>query len=196
MVATCAGSGPTAVLVIGDSWASMGALDRSGAAAVGARFCSIGFRGRTSRQIADTIRTLPPTALAAAGAPRTIILLAGVNDVMQHVGADRYAAGMADLRAAARTISDDVRVVEIPWTTPTPRARTPLSWAKRLAHRLWNDQGRTDVTTRYRQAVRTDIDFDAFLPSYAGHEDRYVDGVHLTPAEHDRFGAYLGAAAR
>lgn len=182
------------MLVIGDSWASKGRLDAGGAQAIGGRFCSLGFSGRTAHEIAANLRALPQDRLAIVGRPKTVLLLVGVNDVVQHIGPARYAAGVRELTEAADQFGDDIRVVEIPWTNPGVPAKSVPSWGKRLLNRYVNDGGRKDVTAEYRRAVPAEIGYDDFIPSYAGYEDRYKDGLHLTTAEFGRLGRYLGQA--
>jgi len=186
---TCAGSGPVAVLVIGDSWASKGRLDEGGAAAGTGQFCSLGFSGQRTSQIAAALRAARPNIRA-----RTVVLVAGVNDVAQHAGPKAYANGIEDLKKEAAVLSDDVRVLEIPAAKSPIHAQSLQGRARQTVQRFVHDRGRANVLSHYRAAVRADIDFDAFIPAYKGNEHRYSDGVHLTDDEYSRLGAYLRRA--
>lgn len=205
---TCADAGegvPTRVLVVGDSWASGGRLDdalaREVAAKTGAaRVCSLGFSGRTTEKIhRDLIAFRPELERQLGGKADTAVILAGVNDAVIHVGAKAYRQGVSDLRDALSPLARRVVLVSVPRVDLSKPHGSPLGRVKHFLLRHLNDGGRKDVTLPYRAAAPTlpTIDFDSFVPSYSGNEQRYAaDGLHLTRAEFANLGAFIGRNVR
>jgi hypothetical protein len=95
-----AGRGPTRrILIVGESWATGGRLlpELPTAAARrtsgDVRACQIGYSGRnTSLQLTGFEQDFSDDQVLrlTGGAPDAIVIVTGVNDVVQHVGAARY----------------------------------------------------------------------------------------------------------
>ena len=124
------------------------------------------------------------------------VVLTGVNDEVQHIGAKRHASDVLALSNYLARGGRRVFVVEAPRISPIDH-----SWigarAKHTAGRFINDYGVTDVAPLYRAAAAKMgvevIPFDPFIPSFVGNETRYQpDGIHLTTAWFNRYATYIG----
>lgn len=200
------GSGPRTVttLLVGDSWGTAGRTDLGIAQAMAARYgaaraCSLGYSGRRAGTVGRRLGAIPKDYILAAthGVPDHVILVVGINDTVEHTGRYLYAAGARDLIGHARGLGRNVSIVTIPVVDmqhdPSPRSGR----IKHFLGRVVFDLGEKEITRSYRSALLTDadvqlIDYDGFIPQYAGHEASYVDGRHLTPSEFGRFGRYIG----
>jgi lysophospholipase L1-like esterase len=206
--------GPDAyrVLVVGESWASDGKLLPELPRAVSARLggrgveaCSIGFNGRNSRLLYSELREKFPTdklhALFDGKAPNKVVLMTGVNDVIQHVGAGNYVEFTKKL-VEYFPDADDVETISIPrvnerWFKPP----NLFSRMKRNILRCFYDGCDFQVNDVYRVALWRDhpelhvIEFDNFIDSFYGHEEYYkFDGVHLTDEWLHKYGKFVGEA--
>jgi lysophospholipase L1-like esterase len=198
LVCATAGNGKAvAVLIIGDSWAARGRLNqpmanRIAKRAGAARVCSLAFPGRTSAEINADLPVI-------AERFDHVLLLVGVNDVVRHTGARVYGAAVSALALQASAIAPDVEMVSIPRVDLIHQHGAPEARRDHLARIASIDGGLADVTDRYRALapILPMINYDAFLPSYAGHESRYrSDGIHLTAAGNAAFGAFLADKIR
>lgn len=200
------------ILVVGESWASDGKifpdLPRTVSERLGGRgvqACSIGFNGRNSRLLYSELREKFPKhrlySLYRGNAPDKVILMTGVNDAIQHIGAAAYVEFTEKL---ADYFSDagDVEIISIPrvnerWFKPP----NLLSLIKRTIFRCLYDGCDYQVNDVYRVALWRDhpqlhiLEFDNFIDRFEGHEENYtLDGVHLTDASYHRYGRFIGSA--
>jgi hypothetical protein len=207
------GEGDFRLLVVGESWASEGKFfpelpqtisDRLQGR--GVRACSIGFTGRSSRHLYLELREKFPKekiyALFGAKKPDKVILMNGVNDEIQHVGAANYVEYTKKISEYFSEV-DDVEIISIPRVNER-RFKPPnlFSYVKRSILRCLYDNCDTQVNDVYRIALSRDhpelrmIEFDDFIDQYEGYEHLYTsDGVHLTDDSLHQYGAFLGTAA-
>ncbi|PPD45557.1 MAG: hypothetical protein CTY15_04005 [Methylocystis sp.] len=200
------------VLVVGESWASDGKLFPELPNAVshrlggrGVHACSVGFNGRNSRLLhAELVNDYPSYKLYklfGGKTPDKVILMTGVNDAIQHVGAPAYVEYTKKL---VEFFSDagDVEVIAIPrvnerWFKPP----NLFSRMKRNILRCYHDGCDFQVNDVYRIALWRDhpevrvIEFDNFIDAFEGHEECFkLDGVHLTDEHLHKYGAFIGGA--
>lgn len=196
-----------AVLVIGESWAAGGRLlpgmaetvrQRLGRGSV--KVCTIGYSGRNASQLLDAVHEdltqQRISELLGDHQLKNIVILAGVNDVVQHVGKASYVAGvqgMVDYWPGLK-----VEAVEIPRVIETGVPSGLASQAKRFVQRHVFDDGKHEVIETYRAALAqtniSTISYDPFIPSYLGNEGAYApDGIHLTLEMYQSYGKYLGS---
>ncbi len=207
-------SGPNdyRVLVVGESWASDGKvfpdLPRAVSRRLGGRgvqACSIGFNGRNSRLLYWELREKFPRyrlySLYDGKAPDKVILMTGVNDAIQHVGAAAYVEFTKKL---VEYFSDagNVEIISIPRVNER-RFKPPnlFSRMKRNILRCFYDGCDFQVNDVYRVALWRDhpdlhiLEFDDFIDKFEGHEGFYTpDGVHLTDEAYHKYGTFIGAA--
>jgi lysophospholipase L1-like esterase len=199
------------ILVIGESWASEGKIFPDLPKAVserlggrGVQACSIGFNGRNSRLLYSELREKFPKyrlySLYDDKAPDKVVLMTGVNDTIQHVGAATYVEFTKKL---VDYFSDagDVEIISIPrvnerWFKPP----NLFSLMKRNILRCVYDGCDRQVNDVYRVALWRDhpdlhiLEFDNFIDKFAGHEENYtLDGVHLTDRCYHRYGKFIGS---
>lgn len=191
------------ILIIGESWASKGKMLPNLPEAAAKRLgpviaCSVGFSGRNTSDILREYSGAKEAELlkALGGRPTYALILTGVNDQVQHVGAKRHASDVTALAGHLRRSGSRVLLVEAPYISPNDGAWLGAR-LKHTAARYANDGGAKVVTATYRAAVaKTGIEtiaFDPFIPAYAGNESRYQsDGIHLTPAWFSSYATYLG----
>lgn len=170
------------LLAIGDSWASLGRLDAGLKRGSGLEAGSLGFPGKTAGQVARALRDFPNLPDAD-----TVILLVGINDTTNHVGARTYRRGVDQLRKILARPGRRVLLVETPAILGKPQ--TIRSRLKQWVLRQIIDFGRTDIS-HYREAVRYDIPLVPFL--WEPDAIFTPDGYHLTDAAFDALGEYLG----
>jgi hypothetical protein len=206
------GDGDYKILVVGESWASDGKifpdLPRSVSDRLrgrGVQACSIGFSGRNSRLLYSELRESFPKErlyrLFAGQTPDKIILMTGVNDEIQHVGASTYVEYTKKLTEYFSDV-DDVEVISMPRVNERKfKAPNLFSHFKRLIFRCLYDNCDLQVNDAYRIALWRDhpelrmIEYDNFIDGYEGHEQFYTsDGVHLTDEYLHKYGAYIGSA--
>jgi hypothetical protein len=215
-VATCSnvnsGANDYRILIIGESWASEGKLFPDLPKKVSERLdgrgveaCSIGFNGRNSRHLFNELYEKLPKyklyALFDGKKPDKVILMNGVNDEIQHVGASTYVEYTKKLVDHFADV-DDVELISIPrvnerWFKPP----NLFSRMKRNILRCWYDDCYFQVNDLYRVALWRDhpdlrvIEFDNFIDKFEGHEEYYAfDGVHLTDEYYHRYGRFIGMA--
>lgn len=200
------------VLVVGESWASDGKIFPELPQAVskrlggrGVKACSIGFNGRNSRLLYSELREKFPKyklySLYEGMVPHKVILMTGVNDEIQHVGASAYVEFTKKL-VEYFSDADDVEVISIPrvnerWFKPP----NLFSRMKRNILRCVYDGCDFQVNDVYRVALWRDhpdlhiLEFDDFIDKFEGHEEYYLfDGVHLTDEYYHKYGAFIGGA--
>jgi len=201
------------LLVVGESWASGGKFfpelpqaisDRLHGRAVEA--CAIAFPGRNSKLLYLELREKFPTdrlyGYYDEKKPDKVILMTGVNDEIQHVGAASYVEYTKKLVEYFSEV-DDVELVSLPRVAERQfRAPNPYSAIKRTLLRCLYDGCDRQVNDLYRIALWRDhpelhvIEYDDFISSYDGHEECYTfDGIHLTEECLHKYGAFLGKAA-
>lgn len=200
------------ILVVGESWASDGKifpdLPRTVSERLdgrGVQACSIGFNGRNSRLLYSELREKFPKhrlySLYRGNAPDKVILMTGVNDAIQHIGAAAYVE-FTEKIADYFSDAGDVEIISIPrvnerWFKPP----NLLSLIKRTMFRCLYDGCDYQVNDVYRVALWRDhpqlhvLEFDNFIDRFEGHEENYtLDGVHLTDACYHRYGRFIGSA--
>lgn len=200
------------VLVVGESWASDGKVFPELPEAVsnrlggrGVEACSVAFNGRNSRLLYSELREKFPRhklySLFDGRPPNKVILMNGVNDEIQHVGAANYVEFTKKL-VEYFPDAGDVEVISIPrvnerWFKPP----NLFSRMKRNVLRCFYDGCDFQVNDVYRVALWRDhpdlhvIEFDNFIDRFEGHEEYYkFDGVHLTDEWLHKYGAFIGRA--
>jgi hypothetical protein len=200
------------VLVIGESWAADGKLFPDLARAVSARLggrgvvaCSVAFNGRNSRLLYTELREMYSQnrlyGLFGGQTPHKVIIMNGVNDEIQHVGATAYVEFTKKLVDYFWDV-EDVEVISIPrvnerWFKPP----NIFSRMKRNILRCVNDGCDFQVNDLYRVALWRDypdmnvMEFDNFIDKFDGHEEYYkFDGVHLTDEWLHKYGRFIGSA--
>lgn len=206
------GDGDFKILVVGESWASDGKIFPELPKAVsdrlqkrGVQACSIGFSGRNSRLLYSELREKFPKeklyGLFGGKKPNKVILMTGVNDEIQHVGASNYVEYTKKLVDFFSDV-DDAEIVSIPRVNER-RFRSPnlFSSIKRFVLRCVYDNCDYQINDVYRAALWRDhpelqvIEYDNFIDQYEGHEQFYTrDGVHLTDAYFHEYGTFIGNA--
>ncbi|MEM8915841.1 MAG: SGNH/GDSL hydrolase family protein [Pseudomonadota bacterium] len=206
------GTKPHGVLVVGESWAVGRRLFPALHQAVAERLdhgpvrvCTIGLSGRNSAKIHTQFTATFPKAellrLFDDQPPDNVVLLTGVNDIAQHIGASQYSSFTKKLTDHL-SFAPKIEVVTVPRVDELG-IRSPSKFGQIKWHiqRYLNDGGEREVAETYRERLRRDhpeiatIDFDAFIPSFAGNEAFYMpDGMHLTPDGYQRYGAFIGSS--
>lgn len=200
------------ILVIGESWASDGKVLPELPRAVskrlegrGVRACSLGFAGRNSRLLYAELREKFPKyklyRMFEDKKPDKVVLMNGVNDAIQHVGASAYVEYTKKLVEYFADV-DDVELISIPRVNER-NFRPPnfYSALKRSILSCFYDDCERQVNDLYRVALWRDhpelntLEYDAFIDRYEGHERCYTtDGVHLTDEYFHKYGEFIGGA--
>ena len=200
------------ILVIGESWASDGKILPELPRAVskrlegrGVQACSLGFAGRNSRLLYAELREKFPRyklyRVFEDKTPDKVILMNGVNDAIQHVGASAYVEYTKKLVEYFADV-DDVEIISIPRVNERNfRPPNLYSALKRSILSCFYDDCERQVNDLYRVALWRDhpelntLEYDAFIDRYEGHERCYTrDGVHLTDEYFHKYGAFIGGA--
>jgi hypothetical protein len=136
------------------------------------------------------------------GRPDKVIFMTGVNDEIQHVGANNYVEYTKRLVDYFADVEDEEvismpRVDELFFLSPNF-----YSHVKRSIFRCLYDGCDLEVNDKYRAALKRDhpelrmIEYDNFIARYQGNEQYYTrDGVHLTNEGFHKYGTFIGNAA-
>lgn len=197
--ATAACSGPldaaARVLVVGDSWASGGTI---GALADTARVCALSYPGLTATEVFHSFagdEVGRAAVRADLGTITDAVVIAGVNDAIQHRGAAAYAQGVGELAAYLGETVPRVFVLELPPVRTVPSGLSPALAAINGLFACLNDWCTVDVVSRYRSAAAklpgTLIPYDGAAEGLASFAP---DGVHLTPEGSLALGRVIAAA--
>ena len=201
------------LLVVGESWATGGKFFPELLQAISERLhgrgveaCAIAFAGRSSKLLYFELREKFPTdrlyGYYDEKKPDKVILMTGVNDEIQHVGAASYVEYTKKLVEYFSDV-DDVELISLPRVAERQfKAPNLYSAIKRTLLRCLYDGCDLQVNDLYRSALWRDhpelhvIEYDDFISSYDGHEECYTfDGIHLTEECLHKYGAFLGKAA-
>jgi len=194
-----AGAGAPAyrILVVGESWAAGGRLLPELPQAVAKRAnatvlaCSVGYSGMNTAKIISSYAPDPPLR-ALGGRPTNVVILSGVNDQIQHRGAENFASGMRTL--AARFTPAIVQTVSAPSINTHPPLGLPYrfkNWAYGIVHPEGNAEYRKDAASVFRPEQV--IDYSAFSSGAIAEPGRYApDGIHLTLPEFHKYGTFVG----
>lgn len=207
-----AGEDDFRVLVVGESWASDGKLLPELPRAVSRRLegrgvsaCTLGFAGRNSRLLYTELREKFPREklyrIFADRKPDKVVLMNGVNDEIQHIGASAYVEYTKKLVEYFSDV-DDVEIIAIPRVNErTFKPPNLYSAVKRAILACFYDHCVRQVNDIYRVALWRDhpelniLEFDDFIERYEGNERFYTaDGVHLTNEYFHKYGAFIGGA--
>jgi len=205
----CAGplDGSYRILVVGESWAAGGKELPELPQAVSARLhmpvraCEIGYPGATTGEIrrflARDYSSSDIRKMLGGNANQTILLV-GVNDVVNHVGSERYVLQVRELVSDTLKFSLKTSVVELPIVNVRPETSF-MSKSKRALYEWLNDRGDNNAIATYRRTLASDapgvklIAFDKFSPGYDRDKaDFQPDGIHFTAAAFHKYGAYIG----
>lgn len=200
------------ILVVGESWASYGKFFPELPKIVserlkgrGVKACSVGFAGRNSRLLfAELSEKFPKEKLYRlfeGKRPQKIILMTGVNDEIQHIGASAYVEYTKKLVEFFSDV-EDVEIISIPRVNERHfKSPNLYSAVKRFISRCFFDGCDYQANDKYRVALWRDhpelqvIEFDDFLDRYEGNEGFYTaDGVHLTDDAFHKYGNFIGGA--
>jgi hypothetical protein len=207
---TAAGAPVRRVLIFGESWATdrfaLGVAKAAGQGVSGnVRICAVAYYGMNTGEQRYLLEKDYRGSLTAVlgGAADHALLLTGVNDVVQHVGADVYAR---NTRALAGELLKSSAVVYIPeLSLVNTRVRVgALSFTKRAVNRLRNDGGAYDPHQAYRAALAARLpgrvhllDVDAFSRGYPADKASFdPGGIHFLPPRAEQFGMFLERAVR
>lgn len=206
---------PYRVLVIGESWAAYGKLFPELPENLSKRMdgkpviaCSIAFSGRNTRLLYTELRDTFPKSriyreLYGNHIPDKLIILNGVNDEIQHVGASAYVEYTKKLVDYFNNDIEDVEPISLPRVNERKfKSPNVFSRIKRAIFRCLHDDCEYQANEKYRVALWRDypdmqmIEYDHFMPSYEGNEHRFKpDGVHLRDEDLHAYGAFIGREA-
>lgn len=194
--------------VVGDSWTTQdrfdaGILAQLNRIGLAGRVVSSGISGAKTGEIATELPPVIDAAMAFKAGRRFVVIEGGINDKSSFFGADYYAANVQGMVNAALRCG----VYPIVLTIPPFHRKAPEGLRQFVfieLNRLVSMDWRED-TTLYSDALRGRLRrqvaagdvaiVDArTLVSESEIATRYVDGVHLTPAEFRVFALGLGKA--
>jgi hypothetical protein len=198
------------ILIVGESWASDGRifpeLPRFASARLdgrGVTACSIGFSGRNSRLLYhELVEKFPRSrirGLFGGAEPDKLLLMTGVNDTIQHIGAANYVEYTKKLVDYFEGV-DDIQLISIPRVNErTFKPPSLYSAIKRNILRCFYDGCDYQVNDVYRIALWRDhpelrmIEYDDFIDEFREHEHCHTpDGIHLTGEYYHKYGTFLG----
>ncbi|HMK89050.1 MAG TPA: SGNH/GDSL hydrolase family protein [Methylocystis sp.] len=210
--ARVAGDAPYRLLIVGESWAAGGKFFPELPQTVSQRLqgrgveaCSLGFSGRNTRLLYYELRTKFPKEklydLFGGERPDKVILMTGVNDEIQHVGAPAYVEYNKKLTEYFSD-ADDVELISVPRVNERHfKSPNLFSYFKRFIMRCLYNGCEFETNEVYRVALWRDhpelhiIEYDDFIERYEGHEQCYTpDGVHLTDEWLHKYGTFIGNA--
>ena len=195
------------VLIIGESWAAKGRLLPYVADEIAkntkqhAIVCTVGFSGRNAEKLHNEVSKNYNDQywIKLLGAyPDKVVLLTGVNDVTQHVGAKNYSNNLQKI--INNFSKSEIYVMEVPNVDVFLNHGASIPrLAKRWGQWVINDRMEKNPISSYREYVQNTISnvsiipFDPFLKDFESNKNSYTaDGIHLTDKEFNRYGSYIG----
>ncbi len=199
--------------VIGDSWAAGQNLDQAihdslKGAGIDAEVVSSGHPGAKSRQILRDLFANKSEPYSSRGLLDDqldyVVIVAGVNDTVGHIGADFYAHHMFSIVTLLQSRAVFPVIVEVPEydieETPSEGA---LSYAKRLLYKVLYDNRKNNVIDDYRQALKTRlaemqegtfavVSFGPVVKNYSHAKNLYANPSHLTNSGYKKLGTHIG----
>lgn len=154
--------------IIGDSWVADQKLDQAVlgtmlVSGIQAEVVSSGQPGAVSRQIyrnltSEDISPFSSRYLLMDEDIDYLVVVAGINDTVEHIGRDYYAHHMLCIIKAAQTRGMHPIIVEIPeYGIEITPSKSFLNYAKRLIYRIAYDGNDHRVITAYREALRAGL---------------------------------------
>lgn len=195
------------ILIIGESWAAKGRLLPYVNEEIAKNtnkhtiVCTVGFSGRNAEKLyAELSNNYSDQYWVKlfGSYPDKVILLTGVNDVAQHVGAKNYSNNLQKI--INNFSKSEVYVMEVPNVDVFLNHGASIPrLAKRWGQWVINDRMEKNPISSYREYVKntisnvTIIPFDPFLKDFESNKNSYTaDGIHLTNKEFNRYGIYIG----
>jgi len=200
--------------VIGDSWVTDQKLDHAieesmVASGIPAEVISSGHPGAKSRQIyRDLLNNnqsdhYSSNKILMDEDVDFLVVVAGVNDTAGHIGKEFYAHHMVCIIQAALDRGMTPVVVEVPeYGIKEVPAVGLLSWAKRAIYLRLFDNGKVDVISDYRKALRdrihpaiyekvTFVEFTSIAHDYDSNKSLYANTAHLNRDGYERLGRLI-----
>lgn len=195
------------ILIIGESWAAKGRLLPYVNEEIAKNtnkhtiVCTVGFSGRNAEKLYAELSNNYSDQYwvkLLGSHPDKVILLTGVNDVVQHIGPDSYSKNLQKL---INTFDKSkVYVMEIPNVDVFLNHGASIPrLAKRWGQWVLNDRMEENTVSLYRAHTSKTISnasiipFNPFLKDYESNKSSYTtDGIHLTDKEFNRYGSYIG----
>ena len=201
--------------IVGDSWVSDQQIDEGIVAALPAlgvpfEVVSSSHPGAKTRQIyrnlIDTDQHNPRSSNQILMDQKLdyLVIVAGVNDTGGHIGKEFYAHHMWNIIQTALRRGIHPVIVEVPeYGIEAVPAVGFLSWAKRGMYQTLFDDGKADVISDYREALReriassveneiTFFNFSSFIEDYETKTDLYRNPSHLTNSGYQQLGMLIG----
>lgn len=183
------------VLVVGDSWARGGTVEPLGDTA---RVCALSYPGLTAAEVFRSLAADEDSRAAVGADLGTVtdaVVIAGVNDAIQHRGAAAYSQGVADLAAHLANLAPRVLVLELPPVRKAPQGLSPTLGIINGLFACLNDWCAEDVVAPYRAAAANlPVTLIRYEDVAAGLSSFAPDGVHLTPEGSIALGRVIAAA--
>lgn len=204
------------IAIIGDSWVTERKLDAAvadglSAAGIKAEIVSSGQPGAVSRDIYRNLTSEKATLYSCRhflkdGGIDYIVVLAGANDTVEHIGSDYYAHHTLCIIRGIQARGIYPIVVEIPeYGIEITPPKSFQNYAKRLIYRVLYDGGRHDVIQAYRNALLagltpdmkqnlTIIEYAPLSINYADTLDLYENPNHLNEKGYRKLGHMIAEA--
>lgn len=194
------------MLIIGESWAAKGRLLPYASDTLynnlkkPVTVCTVGFSGRNAKKLFNEMDENYKSEYfkkLLQGNPDKVVLLTGVNDVVQHVGKNNYSN---NLQKIINNFSPaQVYVMELPSVDVFANKGASLpSKAKRLTQWIIFDRMDENPIMSYRTYVKETITgakiipFSPFLSDFDSNKKAYAeDGIHLTTVQFNKYGSYI-----
>jgi lysophospholipase L1-like esterase len=199
--------------IIGDSWVAGRKLDQAIHGAmltfrIPSEVVSSGHPGAKSRQIFRNLLSEEPEPYSSHKLLMDdnldyLIVVAGVNDTLGHIGKEFYAHHMLQIIRTIRMRGIYPIVVEVPeYGIVDVSEKSFLSFTKHTIYRFLFDKMKRNVISDYRKALRSVIpssikdeiilvSFDPFIQDYYRKKYLYANPSHLNKEGWQQLGAYL-----
>lgn len=200
------GGKPFRLLLVGESWAAgakmIPELPLAVSRGLGGRavqVCGIGYSGaNTSKQLIGLKRDFGNSGAAKlmGGKPDAIVILTGINDILQRRGSATYRKDVSRLRDWLAELSTNVAILDLPAININSQLALPYQMKRRFYMSIDGDS-EAGLLNAYRGALHglpiRVLDYDAFGASWDTRPSAFDPaGIHLTPDQFHRLGAYLG----
>ena len=193
--------------IIGDSWVRSKGINKSLSETINNygvtnRVYSVGYAGYKSGQIyTELLNDKNGRDLINSSEIDSIIIIAGVNDLICHVGSKYYSENIKNIISLANNNKKFVYVVSLP-EFGTDIEEGLLLKAKHFLFKYIFDKGESNAQYQYRnrldivlQKSKLDyeiIPYENFVDNYENNKSLYYNSSHLNNDGYKLLGEYIG----
>ena len=199
------------IALLGDSWVADGQIQIGIDAVLAPRIKTEAFgqggaktKGVYKNLFLPVDRCYSSNKVLTSGQYKIAVIVAGVNDVTSHLGADFYTHHILLICRALKKQNITPVVLEVPEfgvLSYFEKRTITKRWIKDIPMKMLFDGGLENPRTKYAYELRKKLQyekeiylirFDDFIDDYIQNQSLYSDPAHLTQEASGRLGVFIG----